>query len=696
MKKIFFLGLMGLMGLAPAAAQQNDNPVVMEVGGRQIREKEMMKDFMASVGNGLVERKASEAEKRDALNEYVDLYAIFRAKLIDAHRKGLDTTEALYNELSRYRKDLAAPYLIDSTMEEKVMREAYERNHYAVHAQHILVRVRQDAAPEDTLAAYQRALDLRQRVLDGANFNTVAIEEVRRVNPSAQVSPDEGNLGCFSVFDMVYPFENASYSLNPGELSMPVRSRFGYHIIRVLERVPFYGKVTIQHLWLRDQRRSSEAEVAYNRLMEGTSFDIVARQSDDVSTADHGGYLFDATMRQLPPEYVLVISRLQEGEVSKPFLTQYGWHIVKLVKREEIPPYDKMLPYYRQRMVRDPRGGESRRSFAAQARKKYNLVDYTTTPMPQPTKKAKGKKTKQEPVKMMASLDSLVAIVKPNVFDGEWRVKDSLLGDTTVLAEVGGRKYALRDVAQYILREQKVERVVEMNYYVRCKYDEFLDSVSIDYADSQLEKEHAEFAEVVEEYRKGLLIFNYNEVMIWRKALNDSVGFADYYARESAKKSISNPEDSLYFWRTRARAVEFYVEDGRCLDSGKAVKQLRKMLKKNKSSNEMRDALMAMVDGANCASAEPLVMSLDMLEQGRSTILADDQWKRGVYVSQHDNGYVIVAVQDILPPALKGQMEARGYYLNGWQNEVEQNLIQSLREQYGVKVNHNVVSKIRF
>lgn len=669
------------------------NPVVIEVGGQQIRQAEFMEEFNQAVGNSLVGRNASEAEKRQALEEYVELYANFQAKLRDARSRGMDTTAALRDELSRYRKDLAAPYLIDSSMLEKIMHEAYDRNRYALYAFHVLVGLKADASPDDTLAAYNRAMELYRRAAAGENINDLAIEEARRVNPAAKVQPNEGELNYFTAFDMVYPFENAAYALQPGEVSLPVRTRYGYHIIKLVERVEFYGKVTIQHYWNRSRNASKDVELTYERLLSGTPFEMIARQSSDVTTAENGGYIYDATMQQLPQEYVTVISKLKEGEFSKPFLTRYGWHIVRLVKRETLPEFEKMEPFYRQRMARDPRGTASRKSFAANARQRYGIQDLTTTPVK--VAKKKGKKSKQ-PVQMMASLDELIANLDSRLFSDEWRVKDSVFSDLRPLVRVPGKEYDVRDFARYIRRAQKEEPSVDLGYYARQRYEEFLDSVTIVYADSQLEKEHREFAELMDEYRRGLMIFNYNEQMVWAKAVKDSAGFADYYARESVKKRMDNPDDSIYFWRTRARVAVLNVADSRCLDSEKAVKILRKALKKNLSSSDMQEALLQKVDKKNCTQETPVTYYVELVEQTRQQLLGDDQWKTGVYVDHSGKGYRLLVVQDILAPSLKGQMEARGYYLNGWQNEVEDNLCKELRKKYRVKINHDVVEKIRF
>ena len=586
MKKIMLLA--AVAAFAPLALRaQSSDPVIIEVGGQQIRQSEFMREFDNSVGRGLKSKpNVTEAEKREALEEYVNLYANFRAKDLDARAQGFDTTRNMLLELSRYRKDLAAPYLIDSNVLEGILHEAYERNHYVLHAAHILVSVRPDADPADTLEAYNRALELRKRVVGGESIFSVATEEVLRQNPQARVKAYEGDLGYFTVFDMVYPFENAAYSLAVNEVSQPVRTRYGYHVIQLIDKLEHYGKVTLQHIWVY----SGDAKVAiadmYERLENGTPFEMVARQSEDHTTSENGGYIIEASVNQLPPEYVKKLNQLQVGEFSQPFYTRYGWHIIKLVKKDTLPPYESMEAYYRQRMTRDLRGESSRRAFAQAARKKYGIQDLTVTP-----KAVKGKRKKGAPVEMQASLAELRSLLNDTVFRGEWRCNDTNFKDRRTLVRTPGNEYNVLDVVRHIRRTQKNESRTSLDYYLQRVYSDFIDSVTIVYADSQLEKEHADFGELVGEYRRGLMIFNYNDKMIWSKAIQDSIGFAEFYKVESKKKSLANPDDSIYFWHTRARVVTLDVADSACLAPEKATKIVNKAFAKKVPSTEMRDLL---------------------------------------------------------------------------------------------------------
>ena len=676
------------------------NPVVIEVGGQQIRQAEFMEEFYNNVGQQLAKKPGvTFAEKRAALEEYVELYATFRAKLLDARERGFDTTEALRSELARYRKELAAPYLIDSAVLRHLLAEAYERNHYSLHAAHILVPLSSSAVPADTLVAYSKAMELYRRIVEGGeDFFDVSAEQVLSRNPGSQPRANEGDLGYFSVFDMVYPFETAAYSLQVGEVSKPVRTRYGYHIIKLIDRVEgLYGKINMAHIWLHSNdsaSRRAEIDMMYRQLTEGAKFEQLARQSDDRSTSRSGGVLADASLSQLPPEYIHQLVGMKDGEFSKPFFTQYGWHIIKLISHDTLPSPDDLEGFYKQRMARDQRGDASRKTFVATCRKKYGIVDLTVTPVEQPTGK-KGRK-KQAPAEMQASLDELTAKVTDSVFKARWQMSDSDFPNPMSLVVTPKKTYTSLDVARYICEHQKKELKSNISRYVKRMYAEFVDSVIIDYADSQLEKEYPEFAQVVDEYRRGLMIFNYNDAMIWRKAMNDTVGFVAFYDRESRTKRLDNPDDSIYFFHPRARLTVIDVLDAEALPASKAQKLIVNAQKKNMGSSEMKQLLSKKIDNKKYKADELVNVDVELVEQTRQELLQSDQWQRGVYLQEKGKGYRLLVVDEVLPRTLKSLREARGYYLNAWQNEVEQKLNQELHEKYNVKVHHDVVRTIAF
>lgn len=709
MKKSFVAALLffSALGATNAFAQSTaSDPVVFEVGGQKIYKSEFMKDFLKSVSKDPVSLpNASPADKRKALDEYVQLYVTFRAKLMDAYALQMDTIPSMKKELKQYRDELAAPYLIDSVEMDRILREAYERNKYAVHAAHILVKVSPTASAEDTLKAYNEAMAYYKRAVSGEDFYQIAQEQKRQQileNPAIRnraVSPTEGDLGCFTAFDMVYPFENAAYSLNPGEVSLPIRTRYGYHIVKVFKKFAYFGNTELQHIWLRDDVNPTRAESLinslYKKLQEGESFETLAKNnSDDRQTAVQGGLLPDMRLNQMPPEYIEQIANgLKEGEYSKPFHTSYGWHIIKVKKLEQIPAYEDMVPYYKQRLARDQRSNEPKSIYIERCKSKYNFTDFTQTDVP-----VKGKASRRKPVAKMASLDEMKSMVTDSVFFGRWAYNPKNIQDTRPLFQLEGKQYTTADLAHYIFVSQKKERRADIALFVERMYNEFVNSVVEEYADSRLEIENPEFKAIVDEYQNGLMIFSYNDKMIWSKAIMDTVGFNDFYERTKNSHDINNPDDAVYFWKSRARVNIITVADSLLLDPEKAVKIINKTIRKSYDSALLRAALTKKMNKKYLPedATTALSMSVETVEEGNQTLLKATEWAPGVYLYPAEKGYQMLLVEQILQPGLKSAREARGYYMNGYQNEIEENLRKELFRKYNVTIYDNVVDTITY
>lgn len=698
MKKLFAIVAFVAL-LLPMAGKAQQDPVIFEINGQKILKSEFMKEFLRSQGKS--EKDAPTPctyEKRQALEEYVDLFVNYRAKLVDAYAKGLDTMSALTAELKQYRDELAAPYLIDSATMENILREAYERNHYAVNAAHILIKVGAGDKAEDTLKAYNKAMEYYQRAMAGEDFTRLAQQSINDqtrhfAGEEVRLDPNAGELGCFTVFDMVYPFENAAYTIEPGTVSKPVRSRWGYHVIKVHSRVPYYGTAKVAHIWVRDDMNPGRAEarikMAYEGLEHGSSFAEMARQhSDDMNTNQAGGVLGELELRQMPPDYVAEISKgLKVGEYSKPFKTKFGWHIIQLISKEEIPPYEDMVSLYKQRLSRDQRSKDPREVYAANAKNRYNFVDYTKSPV----LNKKGKPTKV----MQASLEQLISQLTDSVFYKCWTFDSTLITDKRPIFRLAGKEYTLVDLGRYIESKQTKEYKYDLPMYAEYRFQDFTKDVAISYADAHLEEENPEFAALVEEYRHGMMIFAYNEQMVWGKAIKDSIGFANFYDRYSATKSLGDAADAPYFWGVRARCKVFEVTDEDALPSSVAIKLVNKGIKKGWSFVDLESKLNGKV-ATKDNQEEALKSTLQVVERDKQNLLKDNEWKSGVYLHENNPGYTLIEVEKLMEPELKSINEARGYYMNEYQNELERQLNESLRKKYNVIVHQDVVDAITY
>ena len=694
MKK-FFTTLLFTATLFGAMAQKANDPVIFEINGKNIYKSEFMKEFLQAVGKDpSAAPTACTYEKRKALEDYVQLYVNYRTKLADAYALGYDTVTSLKQELDTYRKELAAPYLIDSATLHQLLREAYDRNHYVLHAAHILVPCPETAQPADTLKAYQHAMEVYEEALQAKNFYEVAQKEMRqqRMNDrdpmvrekADEMNPMEGDLGCFTVFDMIYAFESAVYALKPGEVSKPVHSRYGYHIIKLFDKYEYYGKAQLAHIWISENTPKAQGKIkdAYSQLQEGMDFGVVARNySEDRSSAANGGIMPELAPNQLPYVYVEAVAKgLKPGEYSEPIHSRFGWHIVKLIKQETMPDLESLEPYYRSRMTRGERSTKPQKMFIDQCKERYGFVDYTKMV----TSKKKAKK-----VTYAADLDAVRAIVTDSVFSAIFHYDPEQITDMRPLFKIGDQEYDSRQFARFIYKTRKVRRICDLDIFVADRYQEFVDAMILEYADSRLEKDNPEFGALVDEYRHGLMIFSYNDHMVWSKAIKDSVGFDAFYRTASQKHNYNDTNDAVYFWNKRARTTVYTIPDSTQLTRNKAAKIANKGVKKGWNSTKITGELNIKAKKDNFVTS-----NIVLLEEGNQTMLSSNEWHTGVYTHTADSGYQILIVEQIYEPELKSRDEARGYYLNDYQNYLEEQNNLALRKKYNVVIHQDVIDEI--
>jgi peptidyl-prolyl cis-trans isomerase SurA len=335
-----------------ATSQVKNDEVLMTIAGKPVYVSEFMNIYQKNNVKG-------ESIDKKSLDEYLDLFINFKLKVRQAEELGLDTVTSFRTELNGYREQLAKPYFTDEATIDRLVREAYERESTDLRASHIFFRLKPDPTPEDTLAALNKAIAVREKLLKGDSFENLALEFSE--DPSAKdreanqqhpfLKGNRGDLGFFTVFDMVYPFENGAYNTEVDKVSLPVHTEYGYHLIKVTSRHPALGKVTVAHIFLSipknatsedSSRVQKRIDSVYNRLSGGSTFeDLVKAYSDDKGSAAKGGVLPAFGVNRMVPEFIEAIYSLKNpGDYTKPILTPYGWHIVKLIEKKGIKPFD--------------------------------------------------------------------------------------------------------------------------------------------------------------------------------------------------------------------------------------------------------------------------------------------------------------------------------------------------------------------
>ncbi|HRH38168.1 MAG TPA: peptidylprolyl isomerase, partial [Flavobacteriales bacterium] len=370
-----------LFGLCLLTSNAQTDPVLMTVDGQPVTRAEF---------EAIYKKNNKEAAvTHTALDEYMELFINYKLKVREAEKMGMDTIGKFRTELDGYRKQLARPYLIDRELNDALMHEAYERSKQEVRASHILISCTPEASPEDTLAAWKKLMGLRDRIAKGEDFANVAQGKGGSDDPS--VAKNAGDLGWFGALQMVYPFENAAYNTPIDQLSQPVRTRFGYHILKVTGKRPARGQLKVAHIMLRsadtdDAEKKTMAEgrirEIHKQLTDGTiTFnDAALKYSEDEGSNSKGGELQQfgsgSSVHMIEEFEDAAFALTKVGELSQPIKTRFGWHIIKLLEIIPPPTYEASKGELKSKISRDSRADITRSAFLARLKRDYAFVTY--------------------------------------------------------------------------------------------------------------------------------------------------------------------------------------------------------------------------------------------------------------------------------------------------------------------------------
>lgn len=625
------------------------DPVIMTIAGEAIPKSEFERVFKKN------NSKDSVYDKK-AVNEYLQLYINYKLKVKEALELGMDTVKSFTDELAGYRKQLAQPYLVDKQVSDNLLREAYDRMKTDVRASHILIKCDQNALPKDTLEAYNKAMKVRAELAKGADF----IATAKKYSEDPSVKDNGGDLGYFTALQMVYPFESAVYSLKENETSQPVRTRFGYHIIRVTEKRPSHGDVKVAHIMVKTPQgiKPEDSLKAYQKINEiygklkaGEKFEDLVRQfSDDQTSAKSGGVLpMFGTGRMVPEFERASFSLKYPGEYTEPIRTSYGWHIIKLMETKPLGKYEELLPDLKQRVQKDSRSDLSRTSLIERVKKKYNF--------------------KEEP----KAKEEFMKVVDSTLAQGKWTADRADKLNNTMF-QLGGRYYTQHEFAKY-LAEHQTRRESSLNPKIIAEnsYKEWLDEIAIAHEESKLDSLYPDFRNLMQEYRDGILLFELTDKKVWSKAVKDSTGLREYYERSKQN----------YMWPERADAVVYA-----CANDEVAA-ETRKMMKKIDDN----DTLMARINKKSQLSLQ--VKTGKFAKGDNESVDKAAPWKVGMTPNMSVNNQItFVNIKRIIAPMPKTLEEAKGVITADFQNELEKEWIASLRKKYTVSVNQDVVDSI--
>lgn len=651
MKKTLFI-LSAIFGFSSLIGQATDKEILLKINNSEVTKDEFLRIYNKN--------KGIEADNKLSVDEYLQLFINYKLKVEEAENLGYDTVPGFIKEINGYKKQLSKPYLESDDVVESKSKVEYERMKEEINASHILVMHNFDVAPKDTMKAYNQAQAIRKRLIAGEPFEEVA----KAMSDDKSAIDNGGNLGWFSAQRMVDPFEDACYKLKVGDISDIVRTQFGYHIIKLNGRRPYKGTMNISHVIAVFSKNASDAEKeaakqkidkAYADLQAGVPWDTVAvRYSEHKNTAGKGGKLGWVNSYNVPSEFNETIYDLNPGEYTKPFASRYGQHIARLNERKPLEPYDDIKSEIAKKVKSSP---------------DFNSI--TKNSLVNRIKNEYGFKAYEENVTPFNTLCDSSMLV------GKWDytvAKDMVLPVFTI----GDKTFNQYDFAKFIAERRLYNRSVPIPANVHARFNAFIEENVIGYEEDKLPSKYPDLRYLLEEYHDGILLFNLTENMVWKKAIEDTVGLTTFY----------NQLPEKYSWSQRISISKYTYSDS------SLIKPLLKLAKKSAKNGTNAEALSAKLcpnDSLPCVSVVAV-----KYEKGDNSLIDSIEWKPGSYlVSKEGNKQVLFYVNQILSPEIKKLTDAKGLYTADYQNFLEKNWIESLRNKYNIQVNNEVLDKIK-
>ena len=601
-------------------------------------------------------KKEKIATKQD-LDEYIKLFINFKLKVIAAEELGLDTTKKFIDELSGYRIQLEKPYLIDTSVNEDLINEAYYRTINEVNASHIMTKLGPNPSSEDTLKAYNKILDIRNKIISSNISFEEAAEELSE-DPYARSS--KGNLGYFNAFKMLYSFESAAYNTPIGKVSDIVRTKYGYHIVKPNSIRKAKGRVKTSHIMittnLKNEKNLSKEKInsIYKDLVEkNKTFEELAIQfSEDRKSAKNKGEIgwINSGGNYYPAFEEAVFSLKTDGEYSKPFKTPNGWHIVKRISYEPIGDLKSMSYSLKNKIQKDARAQKTKSSFLNKLKTEYQL-------------------------KNMLNTKELISILKNKKFNYENIESNKKLKNiNNAVLTFSNISYTNYDFIKYLEKSKLIVKDKIEENSIKQKFEKFINQNLIAFEKTQLETKHPDFKALMKEYRDGILLFEISDQNIWTKAIKDTAGLKKFYSSNT----------NTWKWPNRVSGTVFTSESKKTINKVKSLK-----LKKSLSN----DSIMSILNTENLFNLKYENKIIDDYNKYGTSFEDLEKGLNGPF--NHQEKWILIYVKDKLPKRNKKLKEAEGIIVSAYQNYLEEQWISSLKKNHSISINFETLYSIK-
>lgn len=596
---------------------------------------------------------------RTEFEENFELFVDYKLKVKYAMDLGMHKTKAFSDEFSAFKDQLKKPYLLENSLTEGELRKAYSRMQEIVKASHILFQFPQNASKEDSIAVFKMAEKIKAEAEAGEDFHQLAVQHSD--DPSA--SSNKGSLGYFTALQMVLPFEEAAYNLKVGEISSPIISDFGYHIIKLEDRRPNPGQLHVSHLLIRsagaeeDQMAFNKINQIHQNLIENPSqwLELVKTYSEDPGSKANKGMIPWFGVGSIVPEFEhAAFSLSKKGDFSAPVKTEYGYHIIRLEGAKPVPPFNEVLPTIKSNILRDSRSNLIKDQVLAMQKAKFKVTE--NSQLINSLKNAFSSSSGRPVAQLYIKLEGLSNKGDKLIVRSEWK-------DATI-----------QDFIAYLKKEGP-----SVNTLLNASFDEvygdYLENLLATWEEEHLYQNNKDYRQLVNEYKNGMLLFELMNNEVWQKALEDSTGQRNYF---------QNNTDN-YMWSKRVKAL--IVKAIKSQNISKVESWLSTKTLTDSLSTELKNRFL---------EKNTLLFTVEQktFEVDNNELLSELDLNQTYHKLHQNEETVLIVLGETLPARQKKYEETRGRLIQDYQEYLETKLITELKQKYTIQVNEDEKEKI--
>lgn len=615
-----------------------------------------------TIGNTKVEKSEFEyiykknnfSNKADfskkSLEDYLDLYINFRLKVKEAIAQGLDTGARFKEELKTYERQLLDSYA-DKEILDKLIKQEYERSKTDINVSHIFFTVNDKGDTENEVLL--KAKEVYKKLKAGAKFELEATQN----SEDKQTAKKGGNVGWVNSFQLSYPeLEEAAYSMKVGEISEPIRTRSGYHILKLNETRVAKPKIRVaiikRFFPLGDSSASAMKAIedtmqsVYTKLKNKIPFETLVQQySEDDATKTNKGELGWFGINTYAKIFEDNAYALKDEEFSVPFKTKTAWYIIKRLETEKPVSYTESIPILKTKLLNSLQYQYEKDKFIHKIKDANNIKEITEN--------------------YPAFKQRLIDLNEKGYF---------------AYRDTSNAKPLLRTNTKIYTENDFGKKIQESFYNTNPqqggdKFDALIKNTAqdlvIDFYKNKIKQDNLEYKALMNEYRNGIMIFALSELKVWNKASEDSIGLLAYYNNHKDNFNLKK--------RATVRVISASTE--------KQAKAIHKYLQLHPQISD--DSLLIEIKKNGLSIADLNTQMVDETKTKLNITQASLSFPK-----LNGNKYEITQVYNLQPAKSRTFTECRGYVVAAYQEDIEKGWLQQLRQKYPVEINKIVLESM--